>query len=76
MNSQTNEVSVPVNDLLKLIENIIKYPYGKICKHHTATELLQVMVRNGWKCPTDLAEKIINGEDKTALKLLKKQMEN
>lgn len=63
---------VPVKDVVRIIEWALKFPYARVCRHSVAGELLNMLEGNGVKISDELAKAVVQADDHTALKLLKK----
>jgi hypothetical protein len=59
--------------LVKMIERLLKFPYGTICKHHVAAQLLAILEQHGYPLSQEkaLVKAVIDADDESALELLK-----
>lgn len=64
-------VTITEKDILRLVENLMKFPFPTICRHAVASGLLSMLEEKGWPCPANLAEAVVKAEDQKALDILK-----
>lgn len=64
---------IKYDDILEIIEGLIKFPYAQICRHSDALELLNLCEEKGLTISGELAKAICNAStgDEKALELLK-----
>jgi hypothetical protein len=61
---------VPASELLKLVENLLRIPAPRICRHLVACDILSMLESNGFKIPVELAQAVVSCEDDVALQHL------
>ncbi len=48
-------------DLYKIIQGLVNFPYGQICVHAVALDLLNLMETKGFEIPSELAKSLSKG---------------
>lgn len=59
--------------LYRLIEALVEFPYGQICKHYVALQVVGLLEVRGLAKDKDLAKALCQADDETALELLKER---
>ena len=65
-----SEPHLSVEDVLKLVSNLMKLPFPKICRHSVALDLISVLEQKGWTVPDGLAKAICQADDETAIEII------
>lgn len=63
-------MTVPIDELWKLVQCCIRFPYPQICKHSVACDILDVIERHGGLVTEEIADAIIQCRDEDALRLI------
>jgi hypothetical protein len=58
------------NDILRMIYNLMKFPFPQICRHLVATDLLSLLEKHGHPVSPELAKAVVQADDLTAIRLL------
>lgn len=58
---------VPVSDVVKLIEQLLKFPRAEVCRHYVCCNILSMLEANGFDVTNDLAKAVVDADDETAL---------
>lgn len=69
------EPVLSVDDVLKLVKDMMSYPFPQICRHDVALRLMDALQRKGWKAPDDLCRAVVKCQDDEALRLLERHAE-
>lgn len=67
---QSNSIVLTDKDILRIVKNLINFPFPTICRHAVASDLLNMLEEKGWQCPQDLAESVVKAEDQKVLNIL------
>ena len=61
------ETSVPISELLKLVENLLKFPYPQICRHLVVCDIISLLEKH-IEIPSEFAKAVVRCDDEIALK--------
>jgi hypothetical protein len=62
---------IPPQELIKLMERMLNFPFPQICRHLVACDILELLEKYGAKISQDLARAVVRAEDEEALMLLR-----
>ncbi len=63
-------LTIPVNDIYKLIKSILDFPQSQVCKHYVCCQLLTLLEDRNIPISKELAGAIVEANDKLAIQLL------
>lgn len=72
MPTEISEIVLTVDDVLKMIRNLMKFPFPQICRHAVALDLISILEEKGWNPPNDLVKAVTRAWDDIALEELAK----
>lgn len=65
-----NKVSIPIEQVLLLVKELLNFPGPRICTNHVSASLLCLLETNGFSLTHELAEAVVGSDNDKAIEMI------